>query len=156
MSRAPFHIVLHEPEIPPNTGNVMRLCAATGAVLHLIHPLGFLFDDKALKRAAMDYAENADVRQWKNWEEFMAGEKPVRLFLIETKTDQLYSDAQFAPGDYLVFGRESKGLPARLVEQFARATYKIPMFHPEARSLNLANSVAIVLYEAIRQQGRSD
>ncbi|MDZ4742205.1 MAG: tRNA (cytidine(34)-2'-O)-methyltransferase [Verrucomicrobiota bacterium] len=149
-----FHIVLYQPEIPPNTGNIMRLCSATNSILHLIHPLGFRFDDKAMKRAAMDYAENVDIRQWKDWEEFMAGEKPARLFFIETKTDQYYTEARFVAGDYLVFGRESKGLPDSLLEQFAGQTIKIPMFNEHARSLNLANSVAIVLYEAIRQQGK--
>lgn len=148
----PFHIVLYQPEIPPNTGNIMRLCSATNSVLHLIHPLGFDFDDKSMKRAAMDYAEHVDIRQWRDWDDFIGQQHHGRLFFVETKTDSLYSDAQFTPGDYLVFGRETKGLPDSLLEQFTEQIIKIPMYNPQARSLNLSNSVAIVLYEALRQQ----
>lgn len=149
-----MNIVLVQPEIPPNTGNVARLCAATRTTLHLIEPLGFKLDDTTLKRAGMDYWQHVTWHRWANWATFR--EKlptNARLWFIESDGPQLYSDAKFAPDDYLVFGRETAGLPAPLLEQNREHWLRIPMFNPEARSLNLSNCVALVLFEALRQQG---
>jgi len=149
-----MHIVLVEPEIPPNTGNVARLCAATRATLHLIEPLGFKLDDAALKRAGMDYWRHVAWQRWANWTTFAAQLAPdARLWFIESSGPQRYTDAKFAPNDYLVFGRETAGLPRQLLEQNRERWLRIPMFTPEARSLNLSNCVALVLFEALRQQG---
>jgi tRNA (cytidine/uridine-2'-O-)-methyltransferase len=150
-----MNVVLVEPEIPPNTGNVARLCAATGATLHLVGPLGFRLDDKALKRAGMDYWEHVT---WKYWESFAAlqaavgqDEERPRFFYVTTKSKRLYTQPRYRWGDYLVFGRETAGLPKALLDANPETTVTIPMFHPQARSLNLATAVAIVLYEAVRQ-----
>ena len=144
-------MVLVEPEIPPNTGNVGRLCLATGAVLHLIEPLGFSLDDRLLKRAGLDYWHLVDVRRWPNWQAFCdAAPADARLFFLTTKTERPYWDAAFKDGDYLVFGRETKGLPEELLAKNAQTCLTIPM-QPQTRSLNLATSVGIVLYEAVRQ-----
>jgi tRNA (cytidine/uridine-2'-O-)-methyltransferase len=149
-----MHIVLVEPEIPPNTGNVARLCAATRSTLHLIEPFGFKLDDSQLKRAGMDYWEQVDWKRWASWTQFRASLDPAaRLWFIESGGSNLYTDVSFAPGDYLVFGRETAGLPKRLLEENAESWIRIPMFNPEARSLNLSNCVSLVLYEALRQQG---
>ena len=146
-----FHVVLVEPEIPPNTGNVGRLCLATGAVLHLVEPLGFSLDDRLLKRAGLDYWHLVDVRRWPSWQAFCAAAPAdARLFFLTTKTDRPYWNASFRDGDYLVFGRETKGLPEELLEENADACLTIPM-QSQTRSLNLATSVGIVLYEAVRQ-----
>jgi tRNA (cytidine/uridine-2'-O-)-methyltransferase len=146
-----FHVVLFEPEIPPNTGNVGRLCLATGAVLHLIEPLGFSLDDRLLKRAGLDYWHLVDVRRWPSWQAFCeATPVEARLFFLTTKSNRPYWDASFKAGDYLVFGRETKGLPEELLKKNADACLTIPM-QPQTRSLNLATSVGIVLYEAVRQ-----
>jgi tRNA (cytidine/uridine-2'-O-)-methyltransferase len=149
-----MHIVLLEPEIPPNTGNVARLCAATRTRLHLIEPLGFTLDDAQLKRAGMDYWQHLQWQKWANWSEF-ARTLPgtARLWFIESGGPQLYSEARFEPTDYLVFGRETAGLPRQLLEQNRQRWLRIPMFNPQARSLNLSNCVALVLFEALRQQG---
>ena len=144
-----MNVVLVEPEIPPNTGNVARLCAATNSTLHLIGPLGFRLDDRELKRAGMDYWEHVTWKYWKSWNEFSP--RNVRLWLVENKTEQLYTDVTYRPDDYLVFGRETAGLPAELLETYRDSVIAIPQFNPEARSLNLSNCVAIVLYEGIRQ-----
>jgi tRNA (cytidine/uridine-2'-O-)-methyltransferase len=144
-----MNIVLVEPEIPPNTGNIARLCAATNATLHLIGPLGFRLDDRQLKRAGMDYWEHVRWKYWRSWEEFVPA--TGRLWLVENKTDRLYTSVAYRPDDYLVFGRETTGLPAALLENYRDAVIAIPQFNPAARSLNLANCVAIVLYEALRQ-----
>jgi tRNA (cytidine/uridine-2'-O-)-methyltransferase len=148
-----MNIVLLEPEIPPNTGNVARLCAATRSVLHLIEPFGFKLDDSQLKRAGMDYWQQVQWHRWKNWTEF-AAKLPVnaRLWLVESNGPKLYSDARYSAGDYLVFGRETAGLPAQLLAAHREQWLRIPMFNPESRSLNLSNCVALVLYEALRQQ----
>jgi tRNA (cytidine/uridine-2'-O-)-methyltransferase len=148
-----MNIVLLEPEIPPNTGNVARLCAATRSVLHLIEPFGFKLDDSQLKRAGMDYWQQVEWHRWKNWNAF-AGKLPAqaRLWLVESNGPKLYSDAQYSPDDYVVFGRETAGLPATLLEAHRDHWLRIPMFNPESRSLNLSNCVALVLYEALRQQ----
>jgi tRNA (cytidine/uridine-2'-O-)-methyltransferase len=149
-----MHIVLLEPEIPPNTGNVARICAATNTVLHLIEPLGFKLDDKQLKRAGMDYWEQVEWHQWKNWAEF-SGSVPARsrLWFIESAGARRYSDVTYAPNDYLVFGRETAGLPKRLLLENQERWLRIPMFNPASRSLNLSNCVALVLFEALRQNG---
>jgi len=149
-----MHIVLVEPEIPPNTGNVARLCAATQSTLHLIEPLGFKLDDATLKRAGMDYWQQVTWQRWANWTAF-AAQLPAgaRLWFIESGGPQVYSEVKFAAEDYLVFGRETAGLPKQLLEQNRERWLRIPMFNPEARSLNLSNCVALVLFEALRQQG---
>ncbi len=149
-----MHVVLLEPEIPPNTGNVARLCAATGTVLHLVEPFGFKLDDAALKRAGMDYWRHVDWRRWANWQAFRdhlpAG---ARLWFVESNGPKVYSSADFLPDDYLVFGRETAGLPRVLLNENPQRWLRIPMFNPQARSLNLSNCVALVLFEALRQQG---
>jgi tRNA (cytidine/uridine-2'-O-)-methyltransferase len=149
-----MHVVLVEPEIPPNTGNVARLCAATRTTLHLVEPFGFKLDDTQLKRAGMDYWRHVDWHRWPGWTEFKNHTRPgARLWFIESKGPKLYTAARFGPEDYLVFGRETAGLPRQLLEQQDQNWLRIPMFNPEARSLNLSNCVALVLFEALRQQG---
>ena len=149
-----MHIVLVEPEIPPNTGNVARLCAATRTTLHLIEPLGFRLDDAQLKRAGMDYWQHVEWHRWKNWNEFSAGvQSGARCWFIESGGPRHHAEVQFGPDDYLVFGRETAGLPKALLEQHRERWLRIPMFNAQARSLNLSNCVAIVLYEALRQNG---
>jgi tRNA (cytidine/uridine-2'-O-)-methyltransferase len=148
-----MNIVLVEPEIPPNTGNVARLCAATKARLHLIEPFGFQLDDKQLKRAGMDYWAHVDWQRWPNWNEFYKQLPPsARLWFIESDGPRHYANADFQPDDYLVFGRETAGLPKTFLQEHREHWLRIPMFNPEARSLNLSNCVALVLYEALRQQ----
>src|SRR5690348_14776176 len=149
-----MHVVLVEPEIAPNTGNVARLCAATQACLHLIEPLGFQLGDAQLKRAGMDYWQQVRWQRWPNWPQFESQvPATARLWFVESKGPQLYSDARFSAGDYLVFGRETAGLPAALLQRHRERWLRIPMFNPQARSLNLSNCVALVLFEALRQQG---
>ena len=149
-----MNIVLVEPEIPPNTGNVARLCAATRARLHLVGPLGFRLDDSTLKRAGMDYWRQVDWRTWDDWATFEAAlPERVRLWLVEQGGARRYDEAVFEPEDFLVFGRETAGLPPALLEKYPEQVLSIPMLNPESRSLNLANSVSVVLYEALRQQG---
>lgn len=149
-----MNVVLVEPEIPPNTGNIARLCAATCTTLHLVEPLGFKLDDATLKRAGMDYWQQVAWRRWRNWAEFTASlPGGVRLWFVESEGSQRYDEAQFAAEDYLVFGRETAGLPKALLEENRKHWLRIPMLNPEARSLNLSNCVAVVLYEALRQQG---
>jgi tRNA (cytidine/uridine-2'-O-)-methyltransferase len=148
-----FHVILYRPEIPPNTGNVIRLCANTGCNLHLVGPLGFELDRKSVQRAGMDYAEIAQVSVHADLAQCLAQIGPTRLFAIETGSPTPYAQARFAAGDTLLFGCESSGLPAevlRSVEPGRRLS--IPM-HAGNRSLNLANAVAVVVYEAWRQQG---
>ena len=149
-----MNIVLLEPEIPPNTGNVARLCAATRSRLHLVGPLGFRLDDSTLKRAGMDYWRQVDWRTWDDWAVFVAAlPEGARLWLVEQGGAKRYDEVEFELEDFLVFGRETAGLPRALLEKFPEQVLSIPMFNPEARSLNLANSVSVVLYEALRQQG---
>ena len=151
-----MNIVLVEPEIPPNTGNVARLCAATRSTLHLIEPLGFQIDDRQLKRAGMDYWEHVSWHQWKNWGEFAAALPPgAMLWFIESGGPKRYSEASYGADDFLIFGRETAGLPKALLEQNREGWLRIPMFNEKARSLNLSNCVALVLFEAMRQQGFS-
>ena len=149
-----MHVVLLEPEIPPNTGNVARLCAATRTTLHLIEPFGFKLDDTQLKRAGMDYWQHLQWHRWPNWALFeRALPSNARLWFIEANGPRLYTDARFAADDYLVFGRETAGLPKKLLEENRERWLRIPMFNPHARSLNLSNCAALVLFEALRQQG---
>jgi tRNA (cytidine/uridine-2'-O-)-methyltransferase len=148
-----MNVVLVEPEIPPNTGNVARLCAATKSVLHLIEPFGFKLDDTQLKRAGMDYWRHVEWHRWQNWKAF-EDKLPVtaRLWLIESNGPKIYSEVKFSPDDYLVFGRETAGLPKSLLEKHQEHWLRIPMFNAQSRSLNLSNCVALVLFEALRQQ----
>ena len=149
-----MHIVLVEPEIPPNTGNIARLCAATETKLHLVEPFGFKLDDKQLKRAGMDYWRQVEWRRWADWSAFRASiSVSSRLWFIESHGPRLYSEARFGTDDYLVFGRETAGLPRSLLEADEEHWLRIPMSNPESRSLNLSNCAAIVLFEALRQQG---
>ena len=149
-----MHIVLVEPEIPPNTGNVARLCAATRSKLHLVEPLGFKLDDAQLKRAGMDYWQHVEWRRWKSWAAFQAHlSGGARLWYVESNGPHLYVEARFSAADYLVFGRETAGLPKKLLAANKDHWLRIPMFNPNARSLNLSNCVALVLFEALRQQG---
>jgi tRNA (cytidine/uridine-2'-O-)-methyltransferase len=149
-----MHVVLLEPEIPPNTGNVARLCAATKSTLHLIEPFGFKLDDAQLRRAGMDYWQHVAWRRWPSWAAFQkALPEGARLWLVESGGPRLYTEAAFTPEDYLVFGRETAGLPKKLLQEGASRWLRIPMFHAQARSLNLSNCVALVLFEALRQQG---
>jgi len=149
-----MYIVLVEPEIPPNTGNVARLCAATKTALHLVEPFGFKLDDAQLKRAGMDYWRHVEWHRWKNWTAF-AQHLPssARLWFVESNGPKLYTEADFKPDDYLVFGRETAGLPGRLLAANSDRWLRIPMCNPRSRSLNLSNCVAIVLFEALPQQG---
>ena len=150
-----FHIVLVHPEIPPNTGNVIRLCANTGCRLHLIEPLGFSMDDKHMRRAGLDYHEYAEVRRHASWSDFLASERPrmERLFAMTTRAQGSVYDQAFQPGDWLVFGSESRGLTPELRDSLPPAQWlRLPM-QAGQRSLNLSNAVAVVAYEAWRQQG---
>jgi tRNA (cytidine/uridine-2'-O-)-methyltransferase len=146
-----FHVVLFQPEIPPNTGNIIRLCANSGARLHLIHPLGFELDDKRLRRAGLDYHEFASVQQHDALEQFIEQCQPPRLLAFSTKGQRNYSELRYQPGDALLFGPESRGLPAEILEWLLPDNVaRIPML-PNSRSLNLSNTVAIALFEAWRQ-----
>ncbi|HIG31465.1 MAG TPA: tRNA (cytidine(34)-2'-O)-methyltransferase [Verrucomicrobiales bacterium] len=151
-----MHIVLVEPEIPPNTGNIARLCAVTGSVLHLIEPLGFELSDKYLKRAGMDYWQHLDWKVWSDWKTF-SREKPSqgKIWYVESKGPKHYAEVEYGPDDFLVFGRETAGLPEDLYKSETEKWLRIPMFHAKTRSLNLGSCVALVLYEALRQQGFS-
>lgn len=146
-----LHIVLIEPEIPPNTGNIGRLCLATGTHLHLVKPLGFSLDDRELKRAGLDYWKEVRVTVWESFAALQAAQPPaVRYFFLTTKTQRAYWDERFQDGDFLVFGRETKGLPESLLAGNSERCLTIPMTG-STRSLNLATAVGIVLYEAVRQ-----
>jgi tRNA (cytidine/uridine-2'-O-)-methyltransferase len=146
-----FNVVLVEPEIPPNTGNIGRLCLATRSTLHLVRPLGFATDDRALQRAGLDYWAEVEVRLWDSLGALQAAQSPpARYFYLTTKSDRPYFAERFRPGDFLVFGRETKGLPEALLQENRERLLTIPMHG--TRSLNLATAVAIVLFEAVRQQ----
>lgn len=148
-----FEIVLFEPEIPPNTGNIIRLCANTGTALHLVEPLGFTLEDKQLQRAGLDYHEYATLKVHPDWETCLTHFAGRRLFAITTKGATRYSDVNFQAGDVFVFGPESRGLPAEIREKFMpEQRIRLPM-QPESRSLNLSNSAAVLIYEAWRQNG---
>ena len=147
-----INIVLLEPEIPANTGNIGRTCVATGTRLHLIEPLGFSLSEKALKRAGMDYWSELDVTTYVNYEDFLARNSEAKLYFATTKGQHIYSDAQYEDNCYIVFGKESAGIPEEILKEHPETCVRIPMIG-ETRSLNLSNSVAVVLYEALRQQG---
>ncbi|MCL2023159.1 MAG: tRNA (uridine(34)/cytosine(34)/5-carboxymethylaminomethyluridine(34)-2'-O)-methyltransferase TrmL [Oscillospiraceae bacterium] len=147
-----INIVLHEPQIPQNVGNIVRTCKSTASVLHLIEPMGFTLDDKKLKRAGLDYWHDMDIRLHENWEAFRAANPGARLWLMTTHGKRLYHEADFRGGDYLVFGKETAGLPSSLREEYPAQTLRIPMVK-DNRSLNLSNAVALTLYEALRQGG---
>jgi len=148
-----FHVVLVEPEIPPNTGNVIRMCANSGATLHLIEPLGFSIEDSRLRRAGLDYHEFARIRVHPDWGTYLEAMRPARLFALSTRGRRAPADCRFEPGDHFVFGAETRGLPPAILDSIPPAQrLRLPM-RPGSRSLNLSNSVAIVVYEAWRQQG---
>jgi tRNA (cytidine/uridine-2'-O-)-methyltransferase len=148
-----FHIVLHEPEIPQNAGNIIRLCANTGTTLHLIHPMGFTLDDRRLRRAGLDYHEYATLVQHRSIEECLADFDPQRVHAVSTRARRTYTECRFIGGDVFVFGAETSGLPADVLDGFPpERLLRIPM-HPVSRSLNLANAAAVVIYEAWRQNG---
>lgn len=148
-----FQVVLHEPEIPPNTGNIIRLCANTGADLHLIHPLGFAMDDARLARAGLDYREYARVAEHAGYEEYLAAAAPPRVFAFTGAGRVRHTETDFQPGDALLLGKESAGLPEEVLSHpSVTATVRIPML-PDRRSLNLSNAAAVAVYEAWRRQG---
>lgn len=146
-----MHIILHQPEIPANTGNIGRTCVATGTALHLIEPLGFRLNEKEIKRAGMDYWEHLDVRRYMNFEEFLEKNPNAKIWMATTKAKHVYSDVVFGEDDYIMFGKESAGIPEEILVDYEETCIRIPMLD-KIRSLNLSNSVAIVLYEALRQQ----
>ena len=151
MSSPALHIVLVEPEIPPNTGSIARLCGATDSILDLVHPLGFRIDDKHLKRAGLDYWHQVKSNYWENFEIFLEQHDEARLFFLTTKTTRSYTEARFQPGDLLIFGKETKGLPEDILRLYSDRCFTVPMSNPHIRSLNLAMTAGIVLYEALRQ-----
>jgi len=151
-----LNIVLHEPEIPENTGNIGRTCTATGTALHLIDPLGFHLTEKNLKRAGMDYWDKLDVSRYVNYQDFLNHVTPgATIWMATTKAEHVYSEVEFKDGDYIMFGKESAGIPEEILVENREHCIRIPMGH-EIRSLNLANSVAIILYEALRQRDFPD
>ncbi len=145
-----MHIILHQPEIPANTGNIGRTCVATGTTLHLIEPLGFHLDEKSIKRAGMDYWERLDVTRYINFEEFRERHPNAKIWYATTKAKRLYTEAVFGKDDFIMFGKESAGIPEELLVEHEETCIRIPMLD-EIRSLNLSNAAAIVLYEALRQ-----
>ena len=145
-----LNIVLHEPEMPANTGNIGRTCVATGSRLHLICPLGFRLDEKSLKRAGLDYWEHLDVTLYDNYEDFLSRNPGAKIYMATTKGKKMYTEVQYEPDCYLMFGKESAGIPEEILVKYPDRAVRIPM-NPRIRSLNLANSVAILLYEALRQ-----
>lgn len=149
-----INIVLHEPEIPANTGNIGRSCVATGARLHLIEPLGFSLSEKALKRAGMDYWSKLDVTVYEDFEDFLSKNPGAKIYMATTKSKQTYVDVAYEDNCFIMFGKESAGIPEEILLDYRETAIRIPML-PDIRSLNLSNSVAIVLYEALRQQGFS-
>jgi len=154
MKPSPFNIVLVEPEIPPNTGSIARLCGATNTELHLVRPLGFSTDDKHLKRAGLDYWKHVTIRYWDNFDSFLAAQEELKLYFFTTKVKSNYTEANFKPGGYLIFGKETKGLPEDILRLYNDRCYTLPMPNPRIRSLNLAMTAGIVLYEALRQNAK--
>ncbi|MBE5882390.1 MAG: tRNA (cytidine(34)-2'-O)-methyltransferase [Lachnospiraceae bacterium] len=146
-----MNIILHQPEIPANTGNIGRTCVATGTSLHLIEPLGFRLNEKEIKRAGMDYWDKLDVNRYVNFEEFKEKHPNAKIWMATTKAKHVYTDVAFGPDDFIMFGKESAGIPEEILVDYEETCIRIPMLS-EIRSLNLSNSVAIVLYEALRQQ----
>jgi tRNA (cytidine/uridine-2'-O-)-methyltransferase len=148
-----FNVILYEPEIPPNTGNIMRLCANTGARLHLVEPLGFTLDEKQLRRAGLDYREWAEVRTYRNLDHVLQELRPGRLYAFTTKATRFYTEPNYQPSDALLFGPETRGLPLAVLQSLPEdQRLRLPL-QPGNRSLNLSNSVAVALYEAWRQHG---
>ena len=147
-----MNIILHQPEIPANTGNIGRTCVATGTSLHLIEPLGFRLNEKEIKRAGMDYWEHLDVHRYVKFEQFKQEHPNAKIWMATTKAKHTYTDVTFGPDDFIMFGKESAGIPEEILVENEETCIRIPML-PQIRSLNLSNSVAIVLYEALRQQG---
>ncbi len=150
----PFHIVLIEPEIPPNTGNIGRLCAATGSWLHLVGPLGFSIDAKQVRRAGLDYWPHVKLKRWDSFEQLQQEFPDGRFWYTSKKAQKNYTQVEFTAGDFIVFGKETLGLPEDLIEAAGDQAIRIPIFSPVVRSLNLANATAIILFEALRQTGR--
>lgn len=146
-----LNIVLHQPEIPQNTGNIGRTCVATGTRLHLIEPLGFRLDEKAIKRSGMDYWQHLDLHRYMNYDEFRAENPGAKIWMATTKAKYVYTEVEYGPNDYIMFGKESAGIPEEILVDNEECCIRIPML-PEIRSLNLSNSVNIILYEALRQQ----
>ena len=147
---ARLNVVLYEPEIPANTGNIGRTCVATGARLHLIEPLGFLLTEKAIRRSGMDYWQDLDVARYVDFEDFLEKNPGARLYMATTKARKVYTEVSYEPDCYLMFGKESAGIPEEILVRYQETSVRIPMIG-ETRSLNLSNSVAIMLYEALRQ-----
>ncbi len=147
-----MNIILHQPEIPYNTGNIGRTCVATGTKLHLIEPLGFRLNDKAIKRAGMDYWEDLQVIRYVNYEEFLERNPNAKIYMATTKAHHVYTEVTYGPDDFIMFGKESAGIPEEILVDNEETCIRIPMCN-DIRSLNLSNSVAIVLYEALRQNG---
>jgi len=147
-----MNIALHEPEIPLNTGNIGRTCAATGSVLHLIKPLGFFTDDKALKKAGMDYWHQLDVRYYDSFDDLLEKNGQPKIYLCETRVAACYTDVRYEADSFIMFGKESAGIPKAILDAYPNTCIRIPMLDGQ-RSLNLSNAVAVVLYEALRQQG---
>ena len=145
-----MNIVLHQPEIPANTGNIGRTCVATGSVLHLIEPLGFRLNEKEIKRAGMDYWKDLDVRRYINYEDFLEKNPGAKIYMATTKAKKIYTEARYEPDCFLMFGKESAGIPEEILLEYQENCVRIPM-NENIRSLNLSNSVAVVLYEALRQ-----
>lgn len=150
-----MHVVLVEPEIPPNTGTIARLCAATDTPLHLVGPLGFSLDERRLRRAGLDYWPHVTLHTYRGWADFVERAPSASLRLYSAHAPASYTSVRYGPEDYLVFGGETRGLPLQLLERHRDRTYSIPMSSRHVRSLNLANAAAIVLYEALRQLGRT-
>ena len=146
-----MNIILHQPEIPANTGNIGRTCVATGTSLHLIEPLGFRLDEKSIKRAGMDYWQHLDLKRYINFDDFKQQNPNAKIWMATTKAKHVYTDVEFGPDDFIMFGKESAGIPEEILVDYEETCIRIPMLS-EIRSLNLSNSVAIVLYEALRQQ----
>jgi tRNA (cytidine/uridine-2'-O-)-methyltransferase len=149
---AKLNIVLYEPEIPANTGNIGRTCVATGTRLHLIEPLGFRLDEKSLRRAGMDYWPKLDVTRYLNYEDFLEKNPGAKIYMATTKAQKVYTEVSYEPDCYIMFGKESAGIPEEILKEHPDTAVRIPMLD-EIRSLNLGNSVAIMLYEALRQNG---
>ena len=151
-----MHVVLFQPEIPPNTGSIARLCAATLTPLHLIEPLGFKIDDKHLKRAGLDYWEFVDLRVYKSWDHFLSRNSTRNLLYFSKRASRSFTRVAYQENDYLIFGPETRGLPQELLDANPTHSYRIPMMGTGVRSLNLSNAVSIVLYEGLRQLGKLD
>lgn len=145
-----MNVILFQPEIPANTGNIGRTCVATGTKLHLIEPLGFRLNEKEIKRAGMDYWEHLDVTRYVNFEEFLEKNPGAKIYMATTKAKHVYTDVSYGPDDFIMFGKESAGIPEEILVDYEETCIRIPMLS-EIRSLNLANSVSVVLYEALRQ-----